>query len=110
LPRRNTDQETEAPSQLQIYDTDNNITLYWTTSHSKIIQIEIEDESIYYLAQNANGQIVLCKLYEMEDNVKIQNLMKKSLYQEARRIAVASKFPMEIIAEIHKEHADKLYS
>ena len=45
----------------------------------------------------------------MEDNVKIQNLMKKSLYQEARRIAVSSKFPPEIIAEIHKEYADKLY-
>jgi len=36
--------------------------------------------------------------------------MKKSLYAEARRIAVASKFPQEIIAEIHKEYADKLFS
>ena len=45
----------------------------------------------------------------MEDNVKIQTLLKKGLYAEAREIARAANFPGEIIAEICKEHADNLY-
>jgi hypothetical protein len=45
----------------------------------------------------------------MENNVKIQNLMKKGLYAEAKKIAQSSKFPDEIIAEINKEYGDKLY-
>jgi len=45
----------------------------------------------------------------MEDNVKIQTLLKKSLFTEAQEIAKAAKFPAEIIAEISKEHADNLY-
>lgn len=45
----------------------------------------------------------------MEDNVKIQTLLKKNLYNEAKKIAKTAKFPEEIIAEISKEHADNLY-
>jgi predicted KAP-like P-loop ATPase len=45
----------------------------------------------------------------MENNVKIQNLMKKGLYVEAKKIAQTSKFPDEIISEINKEFGDKLY-
>lgn len=52
----------------------------------------------------------MCKLYEMEDNVKIHTLMKKNLFQEAKAIAQAAQFPEDIKAEISKEHADKLYS
>ena len=51
----------------------------------------------------------LHKLYEMEDNVKIQTLLKKSLFTEASEIASSSNFPPEIVAEISKEHADNLY-
>ena len=100
-------------SQLVIYDFTNGITVYWTTSHSKIIDIEIEDDAIYYLAENVTGKQatkVLCKLYEMENNVKIHTLMKKNLHVEAKQIAVAAKFPPEIIAEIDKEYADNLYN
>ena len=46
----------------------------------------------------------------MEDNVKINTLMKKGLFTEAKKIANDAKFPEDIIAEICKEHADKLYS
>lgn len=51
-PRRPgaTDSAEEAPSQLQIYDFGNGITSYWTTSHSRILQVEIEDDAVYYLA------------------------------------------------------------
>jgi hypothetical protein len=42
--------------------------------------VEIEDDAVYYLALNPNNQIVLVKLYEMEDNVKIHTLMKKGLF------------------------------
>lgn len=45
----------------------------------------------------------------MEDNVKIQTLLKKGLFQEAQKIANNANFPEEIIAEICKEHADNLY-
>ena len=45
----------------------------------------------------------------MEDNVKIQTLLKKGLFAEAQDIARAANFPGEIIAEISKEHADNLY-
>ena len=74
------------------------------------MQVEIEDDAVYYLASNPNNQIVLCKLYEMEDNVKIHTLMKKGLFTEAKKIANDAKFPADIVAEICKEHADKLYS
>ena len=45
----------------------------------------------------------------MEDNVKIQTLLKKGLFVEAQEIAKSANFPGEIIAEICKEHADNLY-
>jgi vacuolar protein sorting-associated protein 11 len=46
----------------------------------------------------------------MDDNVKIHTLMKKVLFAEAKKIAKDAKFPPDIIAEICKEHADKLYN
>lgn len=49
-------------------------------------------------------------MYEMDDNVKIHTLMKKVLFAEAKKIAKDAKFPADIIAEICKEHADKLYN
>ena len=74
-------------SQLSIYDFKNGITLYWTNAHASILEVEIENDAIYYLAENSTGgdktERVLVKLYEMEDNVKIHTLMKKGLYTEA---------------------------
>ena len=52
---------------------------------------------------------MLVKLYEMENNIKIHTLMKKHLYDEAKKIALAAKFPVDIVAEIDKEHGDKKY-
>jgi hypothetical protein len=43
-----------------------------------------------------NGKLCVYKLVEMEHNIKIQNLLKKGLFQEA-------------YAEICKVHADQLY-
>ena len=45
----------------------------------------------------------------MEDNVKIQTLLKKNLFAEAQKIAQIANFPPDIIAEICKAHADNLY-
>ena len=102
-------------SQLSIYDFKNKITLFWTTTHGTILDgcLEIENDAIYYLAQNVvNGRYEreLIKLYEMEDNVKIHNLMKKNQYQEALTIAKDANFPKEIQCEIIKENADKLFN
>lgn len=35
--------------------------------------------------------------------------MKKDFYVEARLVAEEAKFPQEIVCEIVKEHADKLF-
>ena len=87
-------------SQLSIYDFKNGITLYWTNAHASILEVEIENDAIYYLAENSTGgdktERVLVKLYEMEDNVKIHTLMKKGLYTEAEQIARDANFPREI--------------
>lgn len=100
-------------SELFIQDLVNEITLYWYTKHTRILQVEIEKDAIFYLAENVTGkriERVLCKLYEMEDNVKIQTLMKRGLYKEALEIASAAKFPPEVKAEINKAWGDHLYS
>ena len=59
---------------------------------------------------NGRYERELIKLYEMEDNVKIHNLMKKNQYQEALTIAKDANFPKEIQCEIIKENADKLFN
>jgi len=53
-----------------------------------VLFVEVEDDAIYILAasQAKPGQPLqkqLFKLYEMEDNVKIQTLLKKGLFAEA---------------------------
>ena len=104
--------------QLAIYDFANKLTVF-CQSYPQVLFVEIEEDAIYLLAAipapgGARGaapvmQKQLFKLYEMEDNVKIQTLLKKGLYAEAREIARSANFPNEIIAEICKEHADNLY-
>ena len=100
-------------SQLSIYDFRNKIIQYWTNQHAQILEVEIENDAIYYLAENSSSpdktERVLVKLYEMDDNVKIHTLMKKSLYTEAEQIARDANFPREIQSEIIKEYADKLF-
>jgi len=94
------------------YDFQNKLTVFWQT-YPQVLFLEVEDDAIYLLtAGQGKGGVVskqLHKMYEMEDNVKIQTLLKKSLFTEAQEIAKAAKFPQEIIAEISKEHADNLY-
>jgi hypothetical protein len=99
-------------SELFVQDLNNDITVFWNNKHNKILELEIEKDAIYYLAENVTGpkrEKVLCKLFEMEDNIKIQTLMKMRLYKEAQDIAVAAKFPPEVRAEISKACADFLY-
>ena len=60
--------------------------MFWYNKHAKILQVEIEKDAIFYLAENATGskrEKVLFKLFEMEDNIKIQTLMKMKLFKEA---------------------------
>lgn len=53
-----------------------------------------------------SGKLAIYQLTEMENNLKIENLLKKSMFKEAQNIAITAKFPKEIYAEICKEHAD----
>ena len=99
-------------SELFVQDLLNDITVFWNNKHTRILQVEIEKDAIFYLAENASGkkqEKVICKLFELEDNKKIQTLMKMRLYKEAQDIAVAAKFPPEVRAEISKECADFFY-
>lgn len=73
-------------SELFVQDLLNDITVFWYNKHTKILQVEIEKDAIFYLAENATGskrEKVLFKLFEMEDNIKIQTLMKMKLFKEA---------------------------
>ena len=93
--------------------------MFWSPpANGTIIDVQIEEtqgqEGIYYIAEayDESQQMTtreLVKLYPMEDNVKIYNLMKKSHYAEAQTIAQEANFPPEIQCEIIKEHADKLF-
>ena len=94
--------------QISIYDFNNQMTLY-CQAYAQIPFVEVEDDAIYMLTLNQKEQKTLFKLHEMEDNVKIQTLLKKGLFAEAQKIASNASFPQEIIAEICKEHADNLY-
>lgn len=73
-------------SELFVQDLLNDITVFWYNKHNKILQVEIEKDAIFYLAENVVGskrEKVLLKLFEMEDNIKIQTLMKMKLFKEA---------------------------
>ena len=78
-------------------------------SYPGIIALEIENDAIYLLCQASREHKVLFKLSELGDNIKIQTLLGKSLFTEAQKIARGAKFPLEVVAEISKEHADNLY-
>lgn len=51
--------------------------------YPNILFVEVEEDAIYMLTSNQKDQKTLYKLHEMEDNVKIQTLLKKGLYAEA---------------------------
>lgn len=68
--------------QLSIYDFNNQMTLF-CQSYPQIPFVEVEDDAIYILTANQKEQKTLFKLHEMEDNVKIQTLLKKGLFAEA---------------------------
>jgi len=77
--------------QLSVFDFANKLTVFWQ-SFSKVLFVEVEDDAIYVLVEvpapgakgpNPPGVKQLFKLYEMEDNVKIQTLLKKGLFAEA---------------------------
>jgi hypothetical protein len=61
------------------------------------------------LVVEKDGKWRVHKLVEMEHNIKIQNLLRKGLFQEAQSIALSAGFPDETYAEICKVHADQLY-
>ena len=61
-------------SDLFVQDLPNDITVYWFNKHQRILQVQIEKDAIFYMAENVQGsrkEKVICKLFEMEDNIKI---------------------------------------
>ena len=61
------------------------------------------------LAREKNDHLTVYQLSEIDDNIKIENLLKRCMFSEATTIALRANFPREIYAEICKEHADQLY-
>ena len=68
--------------QISIYDFTNQMMLY-CNSYTNILCCEVEDDAIFMLSQDSQGKKAIFKLHEMEDNVKIQTLLKKGLFAEA---------------------------
>lgn len=86
---------------LQIYDFDNKLSLF-NASYPKILQVEVETEerkpgnkdlcltakSIYMHVQEKNGRLAVYQLTELENNLKIELLLKKTMFKEAQAIAI----------------------
>jgi len=84
---------------ITIYDFDNKINVYSMT-FPQIFQIEVETEerkqsnkhlpegalkakAIYMQVMDKSGKLAVYQLTEMENNLKIEILLKKKLYKEA---------------------------
>lgn len=67
---------------IQIYDFDNKLSLF-NAQYPQIFQVEVEKEAIFLQVMDKNGKLAVFQLTEMEHNLKIQNLLKKGLFQEA---------------------------
>ena len=69
-----TDQE-----RIQIYDFDNKIILF-SIIYKEIVQVETEDGAIYMQVKDKDGRSAIHQLIETENNIKIQTLLKKSMF------------------------------
>lgn len=88
---------------IQIYDFDNKLSLF-NANFPQIYQIEVEHEerrakskpndadplarAIYMQVREKSGKLAIYQLTEMENNIKIENLLKKSMFKEAQNIAI----------------------
>ena len=54
------------------------------------------------IGEDGNMSKQIHRLQEIEENFKIRILIKQGLFAEAKNIAIASKFPEDVIAEISK--------
>lgn len=88
---------------IQIYDFDNKLSLF-NANFPQIYQIEVEHEerrankkpndgdplarAIYMQVLEKSGKLAIYQLTEMENNIKIENLLKKSMFKEAQNIAI----------------------
>ena len=73
--------------------------------------------NIYYITEkeieHSSGELglqkQLIKLSPMNCNEKVYSLIKRQFYDIAKDIARSRGFPAEVVKEITKEHADKLF-
>ena len=106
-------------STISIHNMHENITVFWyPPAKGVIISVQIEDnndhnrDGIYYISQGIQDRHIereLVRIYPMRDNEKIYTLVKKSHFNIAKNVAERAKFPREIVCEIIREHADKLF-
>ena len=106
--------KTEDGQQLvSIHDFQNKLTVF-SQKYPQLLSLEVEDDDVYILAEETadigGTTKQVHKLHEIEDNFKIRILIKEGLFAEAKQIAIASKFPEDVIAEISKKYADSLYN
>jgi hypothetical protein len=89
---------------LQIYDFESfapKVLSLHRSQHS-ILFIEVERQAIFILVKDNSGKYAVYQLTEMENNQKIENLLKSKMFYEASRIARAADFPEDVVAEICK--------
>lgn len=56
-----------------VHDLNNDITMF-RSNGNKVLHVEIEKDAVFYLAEKDMGttsEMMLCKLNEMENNLKI---------------------------------------
>ena len=72
--------KTEGSSdKIQIYDFDNKISIY-NAAYKTIFFVEVEKDAIYMYVEEKNGKNAVYQLTEIEDNLKIESLLKKSWF------------------------------
>ncbi len=64
---------------IQIYDFDNKISIY-NAAYKTIYFVEVEKDAIYMYVEEKNGKNAVYQLTEIEDNLKIESLLKKSWF------------------------------
>ena len=64
---------------IQIYDFENKLSVY-NNSFQQVCQVEVEKEAIFMLVKDKQGKLAVHQLIEMENNLKIENLLKKNMF------------------------------
>lgn len=97
-------------STLQIFDPNNKFFAFYQNSFDQILNIAIDEEFIYILYENEEGNDKFIKvLHEKENKEKFDTFYKKSFYDTAYEYAKNLNYDDKTLSEISKRYAQFLY-